>query len=356
MYGWLVVGVVLAAGKPAARPALEVDGGLSLPEVSDVLRFHASDTGRCFTPDGGSPRKGDRVRFWWVVDEAGRVSSYAFEDGRTRDNSTVPCLVTQVERWWWPASTDGGTWIRNEFTAPVRSVAGAEPGEPALPDELLKPVVEAQLDGLSACAGLAWPQEAPSLEARFRVDVVVGGQGAVLDARATTEGPVASTGIPGCVVAGARRWRFPQSPDGGLTRWTTAWVVASTERRAQLLFRPDEPAFALIPASTPAAAVKGGGLEKHVISAVIRENSNRVKHCYELALDRNPEAEGKVAVAFVIGPTGDVSSAVISESAGEDPELERCIVERVRFMKFPPPMGGGEVRVTFPWIFKRAGK
>jgi TonB family protein len=60
-------------------------------------------------------------------------------------------------------------------------------------------------------------------------------------------------------------------------------------------------------------------------------------------------------VSFVIGPSGDVASAVVGESTVSDEGFAACLVERVRTWRFPAPAGGGEVQVNYPWVVKVAG-
>lgn len=345
----LVLSVLVAAGKGAA---LEVDGGLPLADVAAVLQLHASETSACFAPDGGAPRKAERVRVWWNVNEPGRVDAYGFVDGRYKDSQVVPCLVTGVQSWWWPGSLDGGTWIRHEFQPGATPAPGDE--ATALSPEQLAPVVEAQLGSMAECVTTAWPADAPKLTGCFRLGLVVGPAGAVIDAHPDVPGNLEATAIPACVTASARTWRFPASADGGVTRWTTAWVVAPTEQDAKLLFKPDEPAFALVPVEAPRKPA--GGLEKSVISGVIKAAEPQIRFCYERELQELPGLGGKLSVAWTIGPSGSVVSAEVKESTVQNAALEACVLARVRRMQFPPPVGGGVVNVTFPWIFKHAGE
>lgn len=100
-----------------------------------------------------------------------------------------------------------------------------------------------------------------------------------------------------------------------------------------------------------------GGLDRSVIAEVIRRHQNQIRFCYEKELQKNPSLEGKVAVQFTIDGTGSVSQVLIQEdSVGSDGSVGRCINQRVRRWRFPEPKGGGEVIVTYPWIFRSAGE
>ncbi|MCP3144467.1 TonB family protein [Pyxidicoccus xibeiensis] len=98
-----------------------------------------------------------------------------------------------------------------------------------------------------------------------------------------------------------------------------------------------------------------GGLDKDVIAKVIRRHQGEIKYCYESELNKNPSLAGKVAVAFVIDPTGAVSDASVSESTLSNTKAEQCMLSRIRRWKFPEPKGGGVVSVTYPWLFSPSG-
>jgi TonB family protein len=114
------------------------------------------------------------------------------------------------------------------------------------------------------------------------------------------------------------------------------------------------------PAREPVRVIPGkttvvGGLDREVIARVIERHQAEIKFCFETELQRRPELAGKVAVAWTIDAAGAVADASVSESTMGSPEVERCILDRVRRWRFPQPRGGGVVEVTFPWIFKAAG-
>lgn len=63
-----------------------------------------------------------------------------------------------------------------------------------------------------------------------------------------------------------------------------------------------------------------------------------------------------MAIAFQIGPDGRVNRSEVAENTLEWEPTVTCILHVVDRMEFPPPAGGGNVNVTFPWIFKAAGE
>lgn len=99
----------------------------------------------------------------------------------------------------------------------------------------------------------------------------------------------------------------------------------------------------------------GDGLPRDLVAKVIRAHFNEIKYCYERELQHTQGLAGKAAVFFVIGPSGEVLEARISESTLDNPSVEECMLSRVRRWKFAEPRGGGTVEVNHPWIFRGAG-
>ncbi len=98
-----------------------------------------------------------------------------------------------------------------------------------------------------------------------------------------------------------------------------------------------------------------GSLDKELIRKVIHANRGQIRYCYESQLNRFPKLNGKVAVKFIISPTGSVSTSSVAQSTVGNAELESCVAGRVRTWQFPKPKGGGVVIVTYPFIFAQSG-
>jgi TonB family protein len=92
-------------------------------------------------------------------------------------------------------------------------------------------------------------------------------------------------------------------------------------------------------------------VDKDVVRTIVRAHLDEVRGCYNEGLGRDPKLAGRVAVTFVIGPDGHVASAQIEEGIGDD-GVERCLVERVKTWKFPAPVGGGNVIISYPFNFR----
>ena len=97
-----------------------------------------------------------------------------------------------------------------------------------------------------------------------------------------------------------------------------------------------------------------GALDKDTIRRVIRRAMPGIKFCYEQALLSAPELGGSVKVYFVIAPTGAVTTT--RTVAGINSEVDACVSRKISQLSFPAPQGGGIVEVTYPFMFKAAGK
>jgi outer membrane biosynthesis protein TonB len=101
----------------------------------------------------------------------------------------------------------------------------------------------------------------------------------------------------------------------------------------------------------PGDPVVSGGLTSQEVQAVIRANLNQIRHCYEQLLQRSPNANGKIKVAFVIGPAGTVISSAINSDTVGDSAMAGCVSGKVQRWKFPQPRGGVKVDVNYPFVF-----
>lgn len=98
------------------------------------------------------------------------------------------------------------------------------------------------------------------------------------------------------------------------------------------------------------------GLDRDAIAAVINRNLGQVRFCYEQGLQGNPSLNGRVAVDFTIGGSGAVTLAKMASSSLNSKVIEDCIVLRLKSWKFPLPQGGVSVKVSYPFVLRRAGQ
>jgi TonB family protein len=95
----------------------------------------------------------------------------------------------------------------------------------------------------------------------------------------------------------------------------------------------------------------GDGLSKSLVGEYLGRYWSQFKWCYSRELDKDPNLYGKVTVTFTISKEGRVSEALVLNSSMNDMNVESCVLRTIRRINFPRPDGGGEVIVTYPFLF-----
>jgi hypothetical protein len=96
-----------------------------------------------------------------------------------------------------------------------------------------------------------------------------------------------------------------------------------------------------------------GGLDRNAIAAVINRHLSEVRFCYEQGLQKKPNLSGRVSMNFIIGASGNVTTAKINNSSLGHAPVENCIRDRLKTWKFPQPHGGVNVKVNYPFALRR---
>lgn len=111
-----------------------------------------------------------------------------------------------------------------------------------------------------------------------------------------------------------------------------------------------------------AAASDGDdGLDRHYIREQVQQILPLVKECYDSALKRAPEISGKLMVDFsIVGDPsvgGLVGGSQINHEQSDivDHEMTECVQETMYAAHFKPPATGGEVKVSYPFVFRSDG-
>ena len=86
--------------------------------------------------------------------------------------------------------------------------------------------------------------------------------------------------------------------------------------------------------------IEGGGCrEEGEIARVVQSHRGGIRGCYNRSLIHTPGQQGEVGVRFIIDTEGRVSSAEVLSRTFHDPELERCILDRIVLWTFLPEPG-----------------
>jgi hypothetical protein len=101
--------------------------------------------------------------------------------------------------------------------------------------------------------------------------------------------------------------------------------------------------------------VVDGGLDRDQIAAVIQRNLGQVRFCYEQGLQGDTNLGDRVAVDFTIDGQGTVKTANVANTTLHSKVVEDCLLLRLKTWRFPLPEGGVTVKVSYPFMLKRAG-
>ncbi|MFH1279307.1 MAG: AgmX/PglI C-terminal domain-containing protein [Candidatus Eisenbacteria bacterium] len=86
--------------------------------------------------------------------------------------------------------------------------------------------------------------------------------------------------------------------------------------------------------------IEGGSCrDEHSIATVVLGHRGGVRGCYNRSLLGDPDREGEVGVRFIIDPGGTVTFAEVTGRGFHDPEMEECILSRIREWSFGPEPG-----------------
>jgi hypothetical protein len=98
-----------------------------------------------------------------------------------------------------------------------------------------------------------------------------------------------------------------------------------------------------------------GHIDPELIRKVVHDHRAQIRTCYEMQLTSRPNLAGKLVAAWTIDTQGNVIEAHTQESALHDRTVETCVSAKIKSWRFPLPKGGGEVFVTYPFIFTPGG-
>jgi hypothetical protein len=98
------------------------------------------------------------------------------------------------------------------------------------------------------------------------------------------------------------------------------------------------------------ADVIGNGLTREDVRRTVRNHISEVRFCYEQQLQGRPDLEGRVAVQFVVQPTGTVSVATVATATPGTDRVASCVSQAVRRWHFPS--SNGITAVTYPFVMQ----
>ena len=118
---------------------------------------------------------------------------------------------------------------------------------------------------------------------------------------------------------------------------------------------PPPAAKVLRPSVVARGGTVTGALDRAEIDAVFRARTDVLMYCYQKGLRYNPRLGGVMTVLFTVGSRGRVESASVADSTLRSPDVESCVVSKVRRLEFPAPADGRTVDVRRPVVFSPGG-
>ena len=105
-------------------------------------------------------------------------------------------------------------------------------------------------------------------------------------------------------------------------------------------------------AGLPFKTVILGGMDPDIIRKIIEDHIPQFRYCYQKELDKAArEFSGVVRLNFIIGASGHVTKAGVDSFSPLPVRVKGCVVNVLKGIKFPEPLGGGVVEVNQPFNF-----
>jgi hypothetical protein len=97
--------------------------------------------------------------------------------------------------------------------------------------------------------------------------------------------------------------------------------------------------------------------EVNQVRNTIVKNTSVIQPCYLKHLEKKDAVtSGHLQLDWQISPSGEVISPQVVTSNLEDKDLEKCIVDKFKTLKFPPPPSDKPVYSSFNYVFHKEGE
>ena len=120
---------------------------------------------------------------------------------------------------------------------------------------------------------------------------------------------------------------------------------------------PPAAAAPATPAASASKASDGPDRNLNDIQAIVTNNRDAFRACYDKAAKAHPGIKGTYTLKFVVNPDGTIKSAEGDSTKSEihAAELDSCAIAALKTLKFPPSKRGMESAVSYPFNFKPQG-
>jgi Ca-activated chloride channel family protein len=94
------------------------------------------------------------------------------------------------------------------------------------------------------------------------------------------------------------------------------------------------------------------GLSKDDIQKVVKQRLSFIELCYQKYLEKKPNIQGGITLQLAIDSSGRVTKVSLVSSKLNDKNLEQCIIQKIKELNFPAPVGKDRVIATVSFKLK----
>lgn len=92
---------------------------------------------------------------------------------------------------------------------------------------------------------------------------------------------------------------------------------------------------------------------KDTIRQKIKKNHKKFETCYIKGIKKHPGAAGTLVLSFKISPAGEISDVQKKNSDLFSDDIENCVIQTVKKMKFPKRHDKSDLLIEYPFKFSR---
>jgi hypothetical protein len=93
------------------------------------------------------------------------------------------------------------------------------------------------------------------------------------------------------------------------------------------------------------------GMDGKPYKAKMKQNIHLFQSCFTEALKLDSQLSGKVVLDWDVDDKGKVVRAAVKKSEIEDYVMEKCLIEKLKSLSFPPASKGLVATVQYPLVF-----
>lgn len=147
---------------------------------------------------------------------------------------------------------------------------------------------------------------------------------------------------------GGRAPSVPVADEGWRRRAPASAAPAPTEQAAERTWVPRVSAGSSADSEPPVTG--DGGYAQAAVGRALRLGARGPNACYERKLLVRPDLQGSVTVDVTVDGSGAVQSATLLNSTLDESDVDLCVVQEVRGLRFPSTEGGS-IRVQHTFVF-----